>query len=109
MRLMPQIRGAGRQRYYRYLRLVSAGVALLILLWVGAMSPHLVHHLFEAGHEPVCLLFEQANSTPCLVVVQPCLVIPQTLHHKLPTLPTILQSAPCVTVGSPRAPPPIPA
>ncbi|MBI3327014.1 MAG: hypothetical protein HYZ81_09980, partial [Nitrospinae bacterium] len=36
-------------------RASAVGTALLILLVVGAMGPHLVHHLFDADHGQTCL------------------------------------------------------
>jgi hypothetical protein len=59
------------------LRVIAAGTALLILLWVGAIGPHLVHHLADADHGQVCLLSVQASHFPSLIEAGPSLVLVQ--------------------------------
>jgi hypothetical protein len=76
-----------------------------MLLWVGAMSPHLVHHLFDEDHEQVCLMFEQANTFPCLMVAQPSLVLPQVPPLRLAARPVFSPQVHLTTTASPRAPP----
>ena len=51
-----------------------------MLFWVGAMSPHLVHHLFDEEHGQACLMFEPDNCFPCLIGAQLSLILPQTPH-----------------------------
>jgi hypothetical protein len=81
----------------------------MILLWVGAMGPHLVHHLFDENHKQVCLMFEQANIFPSLMVAQPSLVLPQMPQRRRPARPVSSPLVQLTPTGSPRAPPSVPA
>jgi hypothetical protein len=88
-----------------YLRVVASALGLAMLVWVGAMSPHLVHHLFDEDHGQVCLMFEQADGFPCLVITPPSLVLPQTPQLWLPVDPLSYPPVHRTVAGSPRAPP----
>jgi hypothetical protein len=96
-------------QYRWFLQTAASTTALLMLSWVGAMSPHLVHHLFDENQEQVCLMFEQANIFPCLMVAQPSLVRPQMPQLRLPARPVSYPLVRLTTTGSPRAPPSVPA
>jgi hypothetical protein len=104
-RLSRRMLGSDLLRYRRLPRAVAGGLVLLLLLWVGAMSPHLVHHLFDEDHGPVCLMSEQGNSAPGLPIVQPKLVLPQTPQPWFPSLPIAAPQTSHATIASPRAPP----
>src|SRR6266508_2144393 len=86
-------------------RVIASATGLAILLWVGALSPHLVHHLFDEDHGQACLMFEQANGSPCLMVAQPSLVQPQTPHLTPPIDPLSYLPVHLIAPYSPRAPP----
>ena len=76
-----------------------------MLLWVGAMSPHLVHHLADADHGPACLLSVQASHVPSLVAAGPSLtlaLVTQALPHD-PVVDCLRVDVP--GTGRPRAPP----
>jgi hypothetical protein len=109
MRLIRKILGSDMLWYRPLLPAIAGGLALLLLFWVGAMSPHLVHHLFDEDHGAVCLMSGQASSSPGLPIVQPRLVPPQTPRPWLPSLPIAAPQPYRVVVGSPRAPPSLPA
>src|SRR5215831_6704429 len=47
-RLTRRLSDLSRCRGLLGMRAVAGSIALLMLLWVGAMSPHLVHHLADA-------------------------------------------------------------
>jgi hypothetical protein len=107
-RLIRKILASDRRRYRRPLRACAGGVALLLLFWVGAMSPHLVHHLFDDDHGQVCLMSEQANTSPGLPLIQPRLVLPQTPQLWFPSLLIAFPQAPRAAISSARAPPSLP-
>jgi hypothetical protein len=96
-------------QYRWFLRTAAGAAALMILLWVGAMGPHLVHHLFDEHHKQVCLMFEQANIFPSLMVAQPSLVLPQMPQRRRPARPVSSPLVQLTPTGSPRAPPSVPA
>jgi hypothetical protein len=102
-RLIRKILASDRRRYRRPLRACAGGVALLLLFWVGAMSPHLVHHLFDDDHGQVCLMSEQANTSPGLP-----LILPQTPQLWVPSLLIAFPQAPRAAISSARAPPSLP-
>jgi hypothetical protein len=60
-------------------RLLASALGLARFVWVGAISPHLVHHLFDENPGQVCLMFEEADGSPRLVITPPSLVLPRTL------------------------------
>ena len=97
--------GADLLCYRRLLPAVAGGLALLLMLWVGAMSPHLVHHLFDEDHGPVCLMSEQGNSSPGLPILQSTLVLPQTPQPWFPSPPIAAPQTSRAGIASPRAPP----
>jgi hypothetical protein len=90
-----------------FLPTLAAATALILLLWVGAMSPHLVHHLFDVDEAlaQTCLMSEQAGQFPCLVVMQPSLALPNTPQLAFPALPVLSPLKPCAVNGLSRAPP----
>ena len=96
-------------QYGWFLRTLAAATALILLLWVGAMSPHLVHHLFDVDEAlaQTCLMSEQAGQFPCLVVTQPSLALPNTPQLAFPALPVWSPPTPCAANGLSRAPPSI--
>ena len=97
--------GPGLPWCRRCMTVAAGGVALLMLLWVGAMSPHLVHHLFDEDHEQACLMSAQASTVPCLTVTQPSLVLPRTPPLRLLVLPVAYPWVQLTAIGFPRAPP----
>jgi hypothetical protein len=96
-----------RETPEQFVARLTAGVFLLSLI---ALSPHLVHHLFEAHHGlPSCPFLAQAQHTPSLQPEPPALSHPQ-LAGSLET--PELGITPFPREGShanPRAPPPPPA
>jgi hypothetical protein len=104
-RLTRRLAGLGRCRGLLGMRAVAGSIALLMLLWVGAISPHLVHHLADADHGQVCLLSVQASHFPSLIEAGPSLVLAQVTQAWPPD-----PAADCLWVhiavtGLPRAPP----
>jgi hypothetical protein len=104
-RLTRRLAGLGRCRGLLGMRAVAGSIALLMLLWVGAISPHLVHHLADADHGQVCLLSVQASHFPSLIEAGPSLVRAQVTQAWPPD-----PAADCLWVhiavpGLPRAPP----
>jgi hypothetical protein len=97
--------GSGLCRGLLGLRTIAAGTALLILLWVGAMSPHLVHHLADADHGQVCLLSVQASHFPSLIDAGPSLVLVQVTQAWSPDLVADCLRVHLAVTGLPRAPP----
>jgi hypothetical protein len=89
----------------RRLRAMAGVVALLILVWMGAMSPHLVHHLADAGHEQTCLLSVQGSSCPTLMAAVPSLGPTQAVQGAPPAPPTTSPQVHLAVTGRPRAPP----
>ena len=104
-----RILGADLPCCRRPLPAVAGGLALLLLLWVGAMSPHLVHHLFDEEHGPVCLMSEQGNSSAGLPMLQPALALPQTPQPWFPSTPIAAPQTSRAGIATPRAPPPLSA
>jgi hypothetical protein len=86
-------------------RTIAGGIAFLVVLWVGAMSPHFVHHLFDIGQVQDCLIAAQATHVPSLVVPSPRLVLPQTMRQALPACPVFFPQVDRPTTNHPRAPP----
>jgi hypothetical protein len=87
------------------LRGIASAVGLAMLVWVGAISPHLVHHLLDEDHGQACLMFEQADGSPCLLIAQPSLALPQIPQLSPPVHPLSYPPVRLTTTGSPRAPP----
>ena len=51
--------------HYRWFpRTVAAATAPIVLSWVGAMSPHLIHHLFDKDQAQLCQMSLQAGQFP---------------------------------------------
>jgi hypothetical protein len=93
-------------REYRWvLRILAVATALIVLLWVGAMGPHLVHHLFDEDQPQVCLIFAQASHFPCLIEVQPSLALLDMPRLGFPVLPGLSPQKYCTVNGLSRAPP----
>jgi hypothetical protein len=88
-----------------FARSIAGAGALMMLLWVGAMSPHLVHHLFDEDHAQVCLMSEQAGQFPGLMVVQPSLALPPTPPLGFPVLPLFSPREHRTATSLSRAPP----
>lgn len=74
-----------RGRWHK--RVVAVSTALLILLAIGAVGPHLVHHAFSADQEQACLLATQAMHHPWLGTAEPSVVAPQLMQawHLMPS------------------------
>jgi hypothetical protein len=87
------------------LRTMAGVVALLLLLWMAAMSPHLVHHLSEAGHGQTCLLSAQGSSCPTLMAAEPSLKLTLEIQAGPSDLPTTSPHVHLAVTGRPRAPP----
>lgn len=104
-RLTRELAGSGLCRGLLGLRAIAAGTALLILLWVGAMGPHLVHHLADADHGHVCLLSVQASHFPSLIDAGPSLVLAQVTQTWPPDLAADCLRVHIAVTGLPRAPP----
>jgi hypothetical protein len=91
---------------YRWvLRSLAAATALTILLWVGAISPHLVHHLFDEDQAQLCLLAMQASQSPGLLVMQPSPILLNTPQLGSPVLPVVPPPTHCTVNSLSRAPP----
>ena len=97
------------RQYGWVLRGLAAATALILLLWVGAMSPHLVHHLFDENQAQTCPMSAQAGQFPYFIGMQPSLALPNTPQLGLPTLPVLSPPKPCTVNGLSRAPPFLPA
>jgi hypothetical protein len=85
---------------------VGALTAGCFLLYLIALSPHLVHHLFEKDHDPpTCPFLALSQHTPELQPDPPALtrlIVTGILDdHK----PTVSLPAPPVLDSHPRAPP----
>jgi hypothetical protein len=91
------------------LRLIASALGLALLVWVGAISPHLVHHLFDEDHGHVCLMFEAADGSPCLVITPPSPMLPSSPQLWRPIHPLSYLPVHLITTSSPRAPPSMPA
>jgi putative copper export protein len=59
------------------LRTVASAAALMMLLWVGAMSPHLVHHLFDEDHMLASALWGGGLITLCTVMLPGVVKLPE--------------------------------
>jgi hypothetical protein len=92
-------------QYKWFLPTLAAATALILLLWVGAMSPHLVHHLFDEALAQTCPMSEEAGQFPCLLVMPPSLALPNTPQLGFPALPVLSPPKPCTVNGLSRAPP----
>jgi len=103
--LIRRIAGSGSLTYRWHQRALPVAAILLILVVVGGMGPHLVHHLFEANHAEACLLFVQASHCPGLTPVGPSILLAHTMEAWSPGLP-VPPSQIFLTVSNlPRAPP----
>jgi hypothetical protein len=104
-RLTRRLAGSGLCRGLLGMQAVAGSIALLMLLWVGAISPHLVHHLADADHGQICLLSVQASHVPSLLEAGPSPMLAQVAQAWPPD-----PAADCLWVhiavtGLPRAPP----
>lgn len=81
------------------------GAALLMLLVAGAMGPHLVHHLCDAGSKQTCLLSAQASHFPGLAAVGPSVVPIAAVEPWKTPLPAPRPQAHLAVINLPRAPP----
>ena len=93
------------------LRRRSATVSLLaaafLLVYLVAVSPHLVHHLFEENHgRPTCPLLIQSQQTTAELQPDPPMVGPPNLKGTLADQePTRVLPGPTAHASQPRAPP----
>ncbi len=91
-----RIRGGGIRRPWRE-KTVGALAAACFLLYLFALSPHLVHHLFEEKHHdsPSCPFLALCEHTPELQPDPPpitCLIRTGLLEEPKPTLSIPLPS-----------------
>jgi hypothetical protein len=100
-----QITTSAMRQYGWVLRSIAAATALIILLWVGAISPHLVHHLFDEDQAQFCLMSAQAGHFPWLIGMQPSLALLNTLQLGFPVLPVWFPPKPYTISSLSRAPP----
>jgi hypothetical protein len=103
--LARRVTGSGLYRGLLGMQAVAGGIALLMLLWVGAMSPHLVHHLADADHGQVCLLSVQASHLPSLIDAGPSLMLVQVRQAWPPDPAADCLQVHIAVTGLPRAPP----
>ncbi|MBI3326804.1 MAG: hypothetical protein HYZ81_08895, partial [Nitrospinae bacterium] len=103
--LIDRIAGSALLAYRWRKRASAVGTALLILLVVGAMGPHVVHHLFDADHGQTCLLSTQASHFPPLAAAGPSVVLAQAIERWKPSLPASRPQVHLAINGLPRAPP----
>jgi len=100
-----RITGEGIRRPWRE-KTVGALAAGCFILYLIALSPHLVHHLFEKDHDtPTCPFLALSQHTPQLQTDPPtiiCLIWTGHLEYPEPTvfLPSLL-----VHNKNPRGPP----
>jgi hypothetical protein len=102
------ITGLAAFPHRRSVRLLAGAVGLAPLIWVGAISPHLVHHLFEVGDEQACLMLAEADGLPCLISAPPTLLLPRTPQGWLSVHPRFSPSVHLPIAVRPRAPPSMP-
>ena len=91
---------------HRLSRVLGVPTAGLFVAYLIALSPHLVHHLFDQEHGvPACPYLAQSQQNPGLQPDPPSLTPPGQVAT-VPTLPRgALLSAPDLTLSDPRAPP----
>src|SRR5262245_16304165 len=89
-------------------RLLASASGLALLVWVGAISPHLVHHLFETDAGQACPMLAEADGSLCLIIAPPSLVLPQVPQQWRPIHPRFYAPALFPITGQPRAPPSMP-
>ena len=93
------------------LRRCAAPIGLLaagyLLVYLIALSPHLVHHAFERHHgDPECPLLIQSQLATAELQPDVPAVGPPGVAGPLPVLePTVLLPTPFAPTSQPRAPP----
>ncbi len=87
-------------------RLLGGLTTGLFAAYLIALSPHLVHHLFDENYGGrACPYLAQSQQTPGLQPDPPSLTPPDQVAA-VPTLPSGASlPAPDLTLGDPRAPP----
>jgi len=100
-----RIEGGGIRRPWRE-QTVGALTAGCLLVYLIALSPHLVHHLFEEHHDtPTCPFLALSQHTPELQpdpLALPPLGVTDTLDEPHRAVPLLV---PLVLGSHPRAPP----
>ena len=96
--------GATLRRCGTPIGLLAAGCLLVYLI---AVSPHLVHHAFEKHHgPPECPLLLQSQLATADLQTDVPAVAPPGVAEPLPVRePTVLLPAPLAPTSQPRAPP----
>ena len=87
-------------------RLLCTLTTGLFVTYLVALSPHLVHHLFDYDHDrPVCPHLAQSQQTPELQPDPPTLTPPLLTEGVQVVFAQVLSSAPDLPCSRPRAPP----
>ena len=92
-----------KHRFQRFLAGLTVGLFSVYLL---ALAPHLVHHLFTDDHgRPACPYLAQSQQNPELQPDPPALPLPsRTVTIEVP-LPEASPRSPALPLKHPRAPP----
>lgn len=87
-------------------RLLGALTTGLFVAYLVALSPHLVHHLFDEDHgRPVCPHLAQSQQNPELQPDPPTLPLPSRTETIKAPLPQASPRSPDLPLKHPRAPP----
>lgn len=87
-------------------RLLGALTAGLFVAYLVALSPHLVHHLFDEDHgRPVCPHLAQSQQTPELQPDPPHLIPPIQIATVQVLSPGVSLPSPVLALSHSRAPP----